>query len=86
MADQIYWNPVLETLPRKKILKLQLKKFRKIFEWTYERSKFHRKIYDEAGIKPDEKDRRRACSDRRKFSSYRQKYRADFGRYKNAGN
>jgi len=52
MADSIYWNPVLETLPREKIRALQLKKFRKIFEWTYDHSKFHRKLYDDAGIIP----------------------------------
>ena len=54
MTDQIYWNPVLETLPREKIRRLQLKKFKKIFQWTYERSKFHRKIYDEAGVTPED--------------------------------
>ena len=52
MTDQIYWNPVLETLPREKIRQLQLKKFKKIFKWTHEHSKFHRKIYDHAGVKP----------------------------------
>jgi phenylacetate-CoA ligase len=54
MTDQIYWNPVLETLPREKIRQLQLKKFKKIFKWTYERSKFHRKIYDDAGLTPED--------------------------------
>ena len=54
MTDQIYWNPVLETLPREKIRQLQLKKFKKIFKWTYERSKFHRQIYDQAGVKPED--------------------------------
>ena len=54
MADSIYWNPILETLPREKIRKLQLKKFRKIFQWAYDRSKFHRKLYDDAGITPQD--------------------------------
>ena len=51
-ADQKFWNPVLETLSREKIQKLHLRKFRNIFRWAYEHSKFHRKLYDEAGIKP----------------------------------
>ncbi len=51
-ADQKYWNPVLETLPQEKIRQLQLKKFKRIFEWTYERSRFHRGLYDAAGITP----------------------------------
>jgi phenylacetate-CoA ligase len=55
MQDQqsVYWNPVLETLPRERIRALQLKKFQRIFRWTYDHSKFHRSLYDEAGIHPD---------------------------------
>ena len=47
-----YWNPVIETLPAEKMRQLQLAKFKKIFTWTYEKSKFHRGLYDKAGIKP----------------------------------
>ena len=52
--DQKYWNPVLETLPQEKLKKLQLKKFKRIFKWAYDNSKFHRGIYEKAGIKPDD--------------------------------
>lgn len=51
-TDQKYWNPVLETLSREKIRELQFKKFKRIFHWAYERSKFHRALYNQAGIKP----------------------------------
>ena len=51
--EQKYWNPVLETLPHGKIRDLQLRKFKKIFEWGYEKSKLHRSLYDKAGIKPE---------------------------------
>ena len=54
IADQEYWNPVLERLPGDKIRKLQLKKFKRIFQWAFERSKFHRSLYDAAGITPDD--------------------------------
>ena len=54
LAEQKYWNPVLETLPKEKIRQLQLKKFKQIFKWAYDRSKFHRQLYDRAGIKPDD--------------------------------
>ena len=50
---QEYWNPLLETLPREKLRALQLKKFRRIFQWAYDHSKFHRSLYKEAGIKPE---------------------------------
>ena len=50
MNSEEYWNPILETLPREKLEKLQLKKFREIFGWAYEHSKFYRKLYRDAGI------------------------------------
>ncbi len=47
-----YWNPHLETLPGERLRALQLHKFKRIFKWTYDRSRFHRRLYDEAGIRP----------------------------------
>jgi len=47
-----YWNPVLETMPLEKLQKLQLKKFRHIFEWAYTHSKFYHELYHKAGIEP----------------------------------
>jgi len=52
LDEQKYWNPLIETLPLEKIQSLQLKKFKKIFDWTYTRSKFHRSLYEKAGIQP----------------------------------
>jgi phenylacetate-CoA ligase len=52
IADQKYWNPVLETLPRNQLRDLQLKKFKRIFQWAYDHSKFHRNIYQKAGLGP----------------------------------
>ena len=52
--EQAYWNPILETLPQEQLKKLQLKKFRRIFKWAYDQSKFHRQLYDNAGITPDD--------------------------------
>jgi phenylacetate-CoA ligase len=54
ISQQRYWNPVLETLPQEKLRALQLKKFRKVFQWAYDHSKFHRSLYDKAGVKPDD--------------------------------
>jgi phenylacetate-CoA ligase len=50
-ADK-YWNPVLETMPQEKLRALQLKKFKKIVQWAYDHSKFHRQLYTEAGMEP----------------------------------
>lgn len=47
-----YWNPILETMPQEKLRALQLKKFKRIFQWAYDNSKFHRQLYTEAGMAP----------------------------------
>jgi phenylacetate-CoA ligase len=52
MNNSEYWNPVLETMPREKLQQLQLKKFKEIFTWAYEHSKFYHKLYSDAGIEP----------------------------------
>lgn len=51
-SESIYWNPLLETMPREKLRELQLVKFKRIFEWAYENSPFYRKLYKDAGIEP----------------------------------
>ena len=48
LKKDTYWNPVVETLPLEKLRELQVKKFKRILEWAYERSKFHRRLYQEA--------------------------------------
>ena len=52
MTQATFWNPILETLPREKLEQLQLKKFREIFTWAYEHSRFYRQLYKEAGLEP----------------------------------
>jgi phenylacetate-CoA ligase len=47
-----YWNPILETMPQEKLRELQLRKFGKILQWAYDHSRFHRRLYDEAGLEP----------------------------------
>jgi len=52
ISEQRYWNPALETLPLEKIRELQVEKFKRIFTWGYEHSKFHRSLYEKAGVTP----------------------------------
>lgn len=54
ISEQRYWNPVVETLPQEKLRDLQLKKFKSIFKWAYDHSRFHRSLYDQAGITPSD--------------------------------
>ena len=50
--SEVFWNPLLETLPREEIVKLQVKKFRRIMKWAFEHSKFHGRLYRDAGLEP----------------------------------
>jgi phenylacetate-CoA ligase len=54
LEEQIFWNPVLETLSQERLRNLQLRKFQRIFSWAYDRSRFHRALYDKTGIRPDD--------------------------------
>ncbi len=49
-----YWNPFVETLPPERLQALQLEKFKRVFRWAYDRSRFHRSLYDAAGITPND--------------------------------
>ncbi|MEG3069690.1 MAG: hypothetical protein RQM92_01520 [Candidatus Syntrophopropionicum ammoniitolerans] len=52
LSPDIYWNPVLETMPVEKLKELQLIKFKKILKWAYDNSRLYRGLYDEAGLTP----------------------------------
>jgi phenylacetate-CoA ligase len=49
-----YWNPILETLTQEKLQALQLKKFKRLVEWAYTHSPFYRRLYQEAGLEPED--------------------------------
>ncbi len=49
-----YWNPIVETLPLERLRELQVLKFKRILEWAYEKSRFHRRLYQEAGLEPED--------------------------------
>ena len=53
-GEQAYWNPFLETMDRERLEALQLRKFRRILDWAYEYSAFHRTLYDRAGLRPSD--------------------------------
>ncbi|MEW6671363.1 MAG: AMP-binding protein [Thermodesulfobacteriota bacterium] len=41
--NSLYWNPVLETLPREKLVEIELKNFRRYLRYAKEHSAFYRK-------------------------------------------
>lgn len=49
-----YWNPKNETLPRASLRALQHVKLRRLCEWAYAKSAFHRRRWDAARFHPDQ--------------------------------
>ncbi len=54
MAYSEYWNPKNETLAREDLQTLQLLKLRRLCEWAYATTLFHRRRFDAAGFKPEQ--------------------------------
>lgn len=47
-----YWNPIIETLPREKLIEIELRRFRETLRWAKEDSPFYkRKLH---GIEPED--------------------------------
>jgi phenylacetate-CoA ligase len=71
----IYWNPLIETLPREKLVQIELKRFRELLRWAKENSPFYRRklqginpqdiksIEDVARVPVTEKDELRAAQE-----------------------
>src|SRR5919204_5137543 len=49
-----YWNPKNETMPREQIEALQLTKLRRLCEWAYATTPFHKVRFDAAGFRPEQ--------------------------------
>ncbi|MFW6147754.1 MAG: phenylacetate--CoA ligase family protein [Thermodesulfobacteriota bacterium] len=52
MEERTYWNEEMETKPRPEMIKLQEKKILEKIAYVYENSPFHKKLWDERGVKP----------------------------------
>ncbi len=54
MSKSPYWNPKMETLPREELRRLQGHRLSKLVRRAYDTSGFHRRLFDEAGVSPDD--------------------------------
>jgi phenylacetate-CoA ligase len=54
MAYSPYWNPKNETISREDLKRLQLIKLRRMADWAYRESPFHRRSFESAGFHPDQ--------------------------------
>jgi phenylacetate-CoA ligase len=53
-ARSQFWNEATQTAPREVLDALHLERIRNLVGWAYEHSPLHRRIYDEAGVKPSD--------------------------------
>ena len=50
--DRRYWNPIIETLPRERLVEIELTRFRELLRWAKDHSPFYkRKLH---GIEPED--------------------------------
>jgi phenylacetate-CoA ligase len=54
MTESAYWNPKNETMAREELQALQLYKLRRLCEWAYATTPFHRRRFDAAGFHPEQ--------------------------------
>jgi phenylacetate-coenzyme A ligase PaaK-like adenylate-forming protein len=50
MMERKFWNEEKETLPLKRLRKLQDEGLQNAVDWTYRKSKFYRNLFDQAGV------------------------------------
>ena len=54
MVYSPYWNPKNETMPRPELQRLQLIKLKRLVDFAYTKSAFHRQSFDRAGFRPEQ--------------------------------
>jgi phenylacetate-CoA ligase len=54
LGDQRFWNKQTQTASREELDAIHLSKIRRMVAWAYEASPLHRRVYDEAGVKPSD--------------------------------
>jgi phenylacetate-CoA ligase len=42
--ERKYWNPAVETLPRERLVEIELKRFRELLRWSQENSPFYKEV------------------------------------------
>ena len=52
--DVYIFNPEAECMNREDLRKLQLERLKKVVKYAYENVEFYRKLYDDAGVKPED--------------------------------
>lgn len=53
MEERKFWNEEIETESLEKIREEQQKRLQEAVDWAYQRTKFYRRLFDQAGVKPE---------------------------------
>jgi phenylacetate-CoA ligase len=83
--DHRYWNRATQTADRAQLDALHLSRIRHLVGWAYENSPLHRRIYDNAGIKPgdirtwDDYHRRLPFTDKPDYTGDQEATESGFG-------
>lgn len=51
-GDERFWNKATQTASREELDSIHLERIRRLVAWAYENSPMHRRLYDDAGVKP----------------------------------
>jgi phenylacetate-CoA ligase len=54
VSDDKFWNPYWETMPRKELEQIQLRRIRWLIKYAYENTTLYHRKYHQAGLKPDD--------------------------------
>jgi phenylacetate-CoA ligase len=54
LSQERYWNRITQTLPREALDRIHLARIKRLIAWAYQHSLLHRRLYDEAGLRPSE--------------------------------
>jgi len=54
LGERKYWNKEIETMPKEKLMQLQLSLLQKAVERAYHSNPFYKNLYDQAGVKPSD--------------------------------
>jgi phenylacetate-CoA ligase len=52
--EKLYWDKEAETMPHDKLMRLQGQRLQEVVAYAYEKTRFYRRKFDEAGVKPSD--------------------------------
>lgn len=54
LSERRYWDEYWQTMPREKLNEIHFRKIQKIIKFAYENTDFYRRLYDQAGLRPED--------------------------------